>query len=58
MTKYIFKNIVYKGVEISIMAYNYTEAMITLLKITEKIEDYRRRGFYFPNASQGESVSN
>ena len=41
MEKYIFKNIVYKGIEISIMAHNFTEAMETLLKITRNIDDYR-----------------
>lgn len=41
MEKFIFKNIVYKGVEISIMAYTYTEAMEILLIITRDIDNYR-----------------
>ena len=44
MQEFIFKNIVYKGIEIRIMAHNFTEAMETLLRVTRNIDDYRLQG--------------
>jgi len=41
MTKFIFKNIVHSGIEISIIAYNFTDAMEKLLSVTRDIYDYR-----------------
>ena len=40
MKKYIFENVLKSDIEISIKAYNYTQAMEILLSVVRNIEDY------------------